>query len=121
MKSKPAARSSGLRWTSPSPCPRCQPVPGERIVGITHRGQGVVVHAIDCSVLVDYEPAVDRLHWHEGTHSPTNTITLEMTITNDAGVWAEYTYRKGRQHLRLGFRDRKPDYFRLLIELTCAM
>jgi GTP diphosphokinase / guanosine-3',5'-bis(diphosphate) 3'-diphosphatase len=26
----------------------CQPVPGERIVGITYKGLGVVVHAIDC-------------------------------------------------------------------------
>ncbi|OZB12624.1 MAG: bifunctional (p)ppGpp synthetase/guanosine-3',5'-bis(diphosphate) 3'-pyrophosphohydrolase, partial [Rhodobacterales bacterium 34-62-10] len=29
----------------------CQPLPGERIVGITFRGKGVVVHAIDCEAL----------------------------------------------------------------------
>ena len=32
-----------------APC--CQPLPGERIVGITFRGKGVVVHAIDCDRL----------------------------------------------------------------------
>ncbi|MFN3282131.1 MAG: RelA/SpoT family protein, partial [Tabrizicola sp.] len=32
----------------------CQPVPGERIVGITYRGQGVVVHAIDCPALEEF-------------------------------------------------------------------
>ena len=32
----------------------CQPVPGERIVGITYRGAGVVIHAIDCGPLVEW-------------------------------------------------------------------
>jgi guanosine-3',5'-bis(diphosphate) 3'-pyrophosphohydrolase len=101
----------------------CQPVPGERIVGITYRGQGVVVHAIDCSVLVDHEDQPDRwidLHWHEGIHSPTNTITLEMTITNDAGVLGGICTligEKGANISDLVFIDRKPDYFRLLIEV----
>ncbi|MEM7296321.1 MAG: bifunctional (p)ppGpp synthetase/guanosine-3',5'-bis(diphosphate) 3'-pyrophosphohydrolase [Pseudomonadota bacterium] len=38
----------------------CQPVPGERIVGITTRGKGVRVHAIDCDALADYEDAPER-------------------------------------------------------------
>ena len=38
----------------------CQPVPGERIIGITYRGQGVVVHAIDCEALADYVDKADR-------------------------------------------------------------
>ena len=45
----------------------CQPVPGERIVGITYRGQGVVVHGIDCPVLSDLADNPERwvdLHWH---------------------------------------------------------
>jgi GTP diphosphokinase / guanosine-3',5'-bis(diphosphate) 3'-diphosphatase len=50
----------------------CQPVPGERIVGITYRGKGVVAHAIDCPVLAEFEDQPDRwvdLRWHEvATH-----------------------------------------------------
>lgn len=101
----------------------CQPIPGERIVGITYRGQGVVVHTIDCRVLVDYEDQPDRwidLNWQEGTHSATNTITLEMTITNDAGVLGRICTligEKGANISDLVFIDRKPDYFRLLIEV----
>ena len=33
----------------------CEPLPGERIVGITFRGKGVIVHAIDCARLTEYE------------------------------------------------------------------
>ncbi len=39
----------------------CQPVPGERIVGITYRGQGVVIHAIDCPALAEFENQPDAL------------------------------------------------------------
>ena len=101
----------------------CQPIPGERIVGITYRGQGVVVHTIDCDVLADYEDQPDRwidLHWQEGTHSATNTITLEMTITNDAGVLGRICTLIGENDANISdlvFIDRKPDYFRLLIEV----
>jgi len=101
----------------------CQPIPGERIVGITSRGQGVVVHAIDCDVLADVEDQPERwidLHWQEGTHSATNTITLEMTITNDAGVLGRICTLIGENDANISdlvFIDRKPDYFRLLIEV----
>ncbi len=101
----------------------CQPIPGERIVGITYRGQGVVVHAIDCAVLVDYEDQPDRwidLHWQEGTHRADNTITLEMTITNDAGVLGRICTLIGENDANISdlvFIDRKPDYYRLLIEV----
>jgi GTP diphosphokinase / guanosine-3',5'-bis(diphosphate) 3'-diphosphatase len=39
----------------------CQPVPGERIVGITYRGAGVVIHAIDCPALEEFEEQPDPL------------------------------------------------------------
>ena len=101
----------------------CQPIPGERIVGITYRGQGVVVHAIDCDVLATVEDQPDRwidLNWQEGTHSATNTITLDLTITNDAGVLGRICTLIGENDANISdlqFIDRKPDYYRLLVEV----
>jgi len=101
----------------------CQPIPGERIIGITYRGQGVVVHAIDCEVLADFEDQPERwvdLHWQEGTHTVTNTITLELTITNDAGVLGQICTLIGEHEANISnlvFIDRKPDYYRLLVEV----
>jgi GTP pyrophosphokinase len=104
-----------------APC--CQPLPGERIVGITHRGQGVVVHAIDCLALAAYEGQDERwmdLHWREGTHRATNTVTLELTIANDAGVLGRVCTLIGERSANISdlqFVDRKPDYYRLLIDV----
>jgi len=101
----------------------CQPLPGERILGITFRGHGVVVHAIDCEALADYEEQPDRwidLHWQEGNHRPVNTVTFDATIANDAGVLGRICTLIGEQNANisdLNFIDRKPDYFRLLIDV----
>jgi GTP pyrophosphokinase len=101
----------------------CQPVPGERILGITFRGQGVVVHAIDCDALIDYEDQPQRwmdLHWQEGTHGAVNTVTFDVVITNDAGVLGRICTLIGEQNANISdlkFIDRKPDYFKLLIDV----
>ena len=104
-----------------APC--CQPVPGERIVGITFRGKGVVVHAIDCANLEQYEDQPERwvdLRWHEGTHPAVNTVTLDLAIINDAGVLGRICTLIGEQDANisdLNFSDRKPDYYRLLVDI----
>ena len=104
-----------------APC--CQPVPGERIVGITFRGQGVVVHAIDCQALAAYEAQPERwvdLHWQEGKHPATNTVSLEVSISNDAGVLGRICTLIGEQSANisdLDFIDRKPDFYKLQIDV----
>ncbi|MEP2781818.1 MAG: bifunctional (p)ppGpp synthetase/guanosine-3',5'-bis(diphosphate) 3'-pyrophosphohydrolase [Pseudoruegeria sp.] len=103
-----------------APC--CQPVPGERIVGITYRGQGVVVHAIDCLELGQYEEQTERwvdLHWHSGQHKPVYGVTLNVTLSNDAGVLGRICTLIGEQKANISdmhFKDRKPDFYRLLID-----
>ncbi|GHC13305.1 MULTISPECIES: bifunctional (p)ppGpp synthetase/guanosine-3',5'-bis(diphosphate) 3'-pyrophosphohydrolase [Gemmobacter] len=104
-----------------APC--CQPVPGERIVGITYRGQGVVIHAIDCPALAEYEEQPERwidLRWQSGRHAAVNTVTLDVTIANDAGVLGRICTLIGEQKANisdLNFVDRKPDFFRLLVDV----
>jgi len=104
----------------------CQPVPGERIVGITYRGQGVVAHAIDCMVLASLDAESDRwvdLHWAEGKHPAVNTVAVEMTIAHNAGVLGRVCSLIGEQHANINdlrFVDRKPDFFRIFIELDVS-
>ncbi|PIE14994.1 MAG: bifunctional (p)ppGpp synthetase/guanosine-3',5'-bis(diphosphate) 3'-pyrophosphohydrolase [Rhodobacterales bacterium] len=101
----------------------CQPIPGERIVGISYRGKGVIVHAIDCPVLSDFEDQAGRwvdLHWHSGKHSATHKVNLQITISNDAGVLGRICTIIGEQKANIAnlvFLDRKPDFYRLLIEV----
>jgi GTP diphosphokinase / guanosine-3',5'-bis(diphosphate) 3'-diphosphatase len=101
----------------------CQPVPGERIVGITWRGRGVVVHAIDCPALVEFEEQPERwvdLAWQGGRHPAAHTVRLMLTIRNDAGVLGRICTLIGEQKANISdlhFVDRKPDFYRLLIEV----
>ena len=101
----------------------CQPLPGERIVGITFRGKGVVVHAIDCDRLTEYEDQPDRwvdLHWHSGTHPAVYAATLDLTIGNDAGVLGRICTLIGEKKANIAdleFVDRKPDFYRLHINV----
>ena len=104
-----------------APC--CQPVPGERIVGITYRGQGVIIHAIDCLALVEFEEQPGRwvdLHWHAGRHAARYTVSLDVTISNDAGVLGRICTLIGEQKANISdlrFTDRKPDFYRLIIDV----
>ncbi|WP_420537778.1 RelA/SpoT family protein [Ketogulonicigenium vulgare] len=104
-----------------APC--CQPVPGERIVGITFRGQGVIVHAIDCPALSEYEDQPDRwvdLRWQEGQHRAINTVSLELSVANDAGVLGRVCTLIGEQDANisdLDFLDRKLDFYSLRIDV----
>ncbi len=107
-----------------APC--CQPIPGERIVGITFRGQGVQLHTIDCEALVNYEDQTDRwvdLHWQEGHHKAVNNVTIDVSISNDAGVLGRICTLIGEQGANISnlkFIDRKPDYYRLLIDVDLS-
>ena len=101
----------------------CHPLPGERIVGITFRGQGVVVHTIDCNNLQHYEKQMDRwldLHWRDGQHAATHLVRIQITILNGAGVMGRICTLIGDQSANIAdmhFVDRKPDYFKLIIDL----
>ena len=101
----------------------CQAVPGERIVGITYRGRGVVVHAIDCEALEEFEDKSDRwvdLHWHSGRHAADHNVTLNLTIGNDHGVLGRICTLIGELKANISdlqFVDKKPDYYRLLIDV----
>ena len=101
----------------------CQPVPGERIVGISYRGKGVMIHAIDCEALAEFEEESNRwvdLHWQEGRYPPVHAVGLELTISNDSGVLGRICTLIGEQEANISdlvFIDRKPDFYRLIIDV----
>ena len=100
----------------------CQPVPGERIVGISYRGKGVMIHAIDCEALADLAEDSDRwvdLHWQEGRHPAAHSVSLDLTIANDSGVLGRICTLIGEQGANISdlvFIDRKPDFYRLIVD-----
>ncbi|MEC7764615.1 MAG: bifunctional (p)ppGpp synthetase/guanosine-3',5'-bis(diphosphate) 3'-pyrophosphohydrolase [Pseudomonadota bacterium] len=101
----------------------CQPVPGERIVGITYRGKSMMVHSIDCRALEALDGDSSRwvdVHWHSGQHPAIHSVTLNVVIANGPGVLGRICTLIGEQKANISnmvFLDRKPDYFRLLIDV----
>jgi len=99
----------------------CEPLPGERIVGITFRGKGVSLHAIDCERLSAYEDQPERwldLRWHDGSHPAVYGATIDLTVANDAGVLGRICTMIGEAGANiadLNFIERKPDFFRVLL------
>ncbi len=104
-----------------APC--CQPLPGERIIGITYRGRGVVVHSADCDTLSEFEDQPERwvdVNWHSGTHPAAYAATLELTIGNDAGVLGRICTLIGEKKANISdleFIDRKPDFYKLMVNV----
>ncbi len=112
---------TGDQRFSRAPC--CKPVPGERIVGITFKGEGVTIHAIDCPSLEEYEDQPQRwidLRWHTGQHQPVHDVSIDLTISNDAGVLGRLCTQIGEQKANISdlrFVDRKPDFYRLIVDV----
>lgn len=101
----------------------CQPLPGERIVGIKAKGKGVVVHAIDCEILELFQDRPHKwldLHWQSGKHSAIYDVTLAMTISNDAGVLGRICTLIGEQQANISdleFMDRRQDFYTIHIDV----
>jgi|TARA_B110000914_G_scaffold168201_1_gene148756 (p)ppGpp synthase/HD superfamily hydrolase len=70
-----------------------------------------------------YETQMDRwldLAWHDGQHAVTHPARIEVTIRNGAGVMGRICTLIGDQKANISdmhFIDRKPDYFKLIINL----
>ena len=104
----------------------CQPVPGERIVGISYPGKGVMIHKIDCYVLAELEGETSRwvdTHWQEGRYPAVHNVSLNLTIANGSGVLGRLCTLIGEQDANISdlvFIDRKPDFYRLIVDVEVS-
>ncbi len=68
----------------------CNPVPGDRIVGIVEPNHVLAVHVIDCAELAEFEDQEERwrdLHWTPEAERDTLSLArLNATITDAPGV-----------------------------------
>ncbi len=88
----------------------CHPVPGDRIVGIRHPGQGIEVHAIDCSSLADESGEWLELSWGDGSEGAIARIAV--VVHNQPGALATLTaalaaHNANIVNLSLKHRDRE--------------
>ena len=121
---QPTTEVVGLKkGQSHIPAKCCNPLPGERIVGILVRGRGVVVHTIDCDALGEYENDQDSwidLRWTDGMSGADHATTLEVIMANDAGVLGRICTLIGEHNANIAdihFTERKPDFYRIMVDM----
>jgi RelA/SpoT family (p)ppGpp synthetase len=124
-RANPQRRQISMKGLTPgvaftlAPC--CTPVPGDRIVGVRGADQPVVVHAIDCPLLLaaPEEDWVD-LAWGDGSEG--GTARLSVVVRNEPGALGAMAGILGAQganivNLNLAERDLAFHNFDVLIEV----
>ena len=104
-------------------CSCCWPIPGDRIMGLARRG-GVVVHAISCPLLAEFENDLER--WHDlswaadAAKQARNVARIELTIANQPGTLGAVCTLIGEQKANIDNLEvtlRKPDFFMMTVDV----
>jgi GTP diphosphokinase / guanosine-3',5'-bis(diphosphate) 3'-diphosphatase len=124
---KPKANAIPIEGLAPglgyhlAPC--CQPLFGDRIVGVITQGQGVVVHTIDCDRLVDQQDQLDRwldLKWSPNAADEVQVGRLKVAVNNEAGALANMCNsiaQHGGNITNLKIVGRAPLVFDMLVDI----
>jgi len=101
----------------------CQPLVGDRIIGVITQGQGVVVHTADCERLEDVQDQPDRwldLKWSPDAANEVQVGRLKLAINNEAGALADVCAviaRHGGNITNLKVVGRAPLIFDMLVDI----
>jgi guanosine-3',5'-bis(diphosphate) 3'-pyrophosphohydrolase len=101
----------------------CQPVPGERIIGVILKGKGIDIHAIDCDSLENFdEKSINwiDISWPRDEVKTAYPSTLMLTMVNGAGVLGRICTLvgdMGANIIDMVFLERKHDFYRIRIEI----
>ena len=69
----------------------CHPIPGDRIVGLISKGQGMAIHTHDCPVLAKSHHEPERVldvEWDNESHK-LHDVNVRIVVANERGVLAK--------------------------------
>src|SRR5215218_1987905 len=69
----------------------CKPIPGDPIIGMISKGQGMIIHTHDCPVIGKSRPDPDRLldvQWDQETRKSFE-VSIKLVVANQRGVLAK--------------------------------
>jgi guanosine-3',5'-bis(diphosphate) 3'-pyrophosphohydrolase len=73
----------------------CHPIPGDRIVGLISKGQGMAIHTHDCPVLAKSHPEPERVldvEW-DNESNKLHDVNIRIIVANERGVLAQVAAR----------------------------
>ncbi len=102
----------------------CHPLPGDRIVGILTRGEGVVIHTRDCETLDNLTDTPERwieVSWEFGPDAPKIHVgQVDLTLVNEPGALGKVTTSIGSHGgniSNLKVTSRSSDFFQMAIDI----
>jgi GTP pyrophosphokinase len=101
----------------------CQPLAGDRIIGVITQGSGVMVHTADCERLADVQEQPDRwvdVRWAPDAANEVQVGRLRISINNVSGTLAkacEIIARQGGNITNLKIANRTPLVFDMLVDI----
>ena len=101
----------------------CQPLAGDRIIGLITQGAGVMVHTADCERLADMQDQPDRwldVRWAPDAKDEVQVGRLKIAINNEAGTLAkacDTISRQGGNITNLKIVGRSPLVFDMLVDI----
>ena len=69
----------------------CKPIPGDPIIGMISKGQGMIIHTHDCPLIGKTRPDPDRLldvQWDQETRKAFE-VSIKLVVANQRGVLAK--------------------------------
>jgi GTP pyrophosphokinase len=69
----------------------CKPIPGDPIIGMISKGQGMIIHTHDCPVIGKTRPDPDRLLDVQWDHEMRKSfeVSIKLVVANQPGVLAK--------------------------------
>lgn len=102
----------------------CQPVPGDRIVGIVTTGKAVAIHTIDCKALEKFAKEPERwldVSWGEVAVSEKHEAKLKIMLNDEPGSLGELSNivaKAGSNISNLNITHRTPSYVEMIVTLS---
>ncbi len=104
-----------------APC--CQPLFGDRIIGVVTPGKGVMVHTADCETLEEIQDQPERwldLRWAKDSANEPQVGRLKVQLNNESGALAQMCTviaRHGGNISNLKITNRQPLVFDLMVDV----
>ncbi len=102
----------------------CNPLPGERIVGIVTTGKGATIHTIDCDTLESFGDTPERwldLAWEaDAEEKGVHVGRLNLVVANETGSLSKLTTAIAKNNgniSNLKITNRSLDFFEMLVDV----
>lgn len=95
----------------------CNPLPGDKIIGVMHTGMGITVHASDCSMLDNFAKMPNRLimlTWDKNNHNVPFIGCIEVVMLNEPSSLSTVTNDMAKLQANItnfNIADRTEHYF----------